>query len=104
MQKEVKKKGKKAKMEQERKKQQQQKQGLGKPGSDQKHPGHRLTVDDIKIETLTIDEGKVTGSEVKTMDSAAANDGHDSDEEKQAVLEEENIQLAEVPVILITSY
>ena len=58
--------------------------------------GGKLTVADIKNETLTIEEKTMVGGTGGVVPDAAASpqdddDGAMSDEEKQAILEEENV-------------
>ena len=57
--------------------------------------GGKLTVADIKLETLTMDDNRATGSENDVIAEHPApeveDDGAISDEEKQQILEDENI-------------
>ncbi len=67
-------------------------------------PGGKLTAADIKMETLTMDETPTqSSSDVKNVENDVKpeakvedDDGADSDDEKQAILEDENIQITQV--------
>ena len=71
-------------------------------------PGGKLTAADIKMETLTMDETPTQSSpdvknvenDVKPEAKSVEDDAADSDDEKQAILEEENIQITQVWTIL----